>query len=483
MRRSTKYIFIIGMLIIKLSLVYTASEQKEEFEPSKQEDNSENMSGEIIEIIERKNVSIDFLKGLNDEIQSYMNFYLNKNKFTNDSSKESTSLESANPSTENAVTKNVQPSIIYQSIYKVIEEGNIIKNISGTKITANYKIVDIPVLTSHIEAYYKEVVDDLRRIIIISASMAAVKDPSTSYNSFLFRPEGMAKYFLSLISTPYIFSKFDFNDLLKHKSPDKYIEMIKYAKSKDELNSLMKVFDNASHEACRFFAYVSNKIYEFMEPEKEFAVYIEKKPNTTTTSLEIIPYSHSQAKEITVFLIRSQQCFCAWRAKTYAFILQAHEWFVIIDLILSMNNWDLSGIELEKDSSKKDKIQDSFKKVYKIFNLLENEIKSKELFQEPEQILKIRDDILSIGISILKLMKTISLTLHKNAKAIEITKRNQNNPNYPSNLEKNILNLWNVAAVIKKCINIPVEYQGLSIDEYTARLEKDLIELDNKKKS
>ncbi|KAI5128451.1 hypothetical protein NEPAR04_2385 [Nematocida parisii] len=477
MRRSTKYIFIIGMLIIKLSFVYTANEQKEEADSSNQGNDSKNKLEEINEIIKREKVGIYFLKQLNDEIQNHMNFYLNKNKFINHTTKKSTSLESANPSTENTETNNAQPSIIYQSIYKAIEKGDIAKNISDKKTTTNYKIVDIPVFTPHIETYYKEVVDVLRRIILMSASTSVVTNRPMMYDSFSLSPESMAKYFLSLISTPYVFSQFDFNGLLKHDSPNKYLEMIKDAKNDDELNSLMSVIDNASHEACRFFTYVSSKIYEFMKPEKQFTAYIKKRLNITSPGIE--PRSDSQAEKATKFLI-SEQCFYAWRAKAYAFTYHIHELFVAMGLILYKSDWDLSKIHPEMDGSNKDEVQDFLVGVYKMFNLLKRRVVSKELFQDPEQIIKIRDEMLTIGLAILELMKEFSLTLHTNAISIGITKIDLNNPGYLNNLKESVIKLWNVATVIKNHINIPTEYQSLSIDEYTERLEKDLITLDNK---
>ncbi|KAI5145238.1 hypothetical protein NEPAR04_2384 [Nematocida parisii] len=473
MRRSTKYIFIIGMLIIKHSFVYTANEQKEvPADTNSEKTNIKIKLDEFIEFMNNEEYVIYDLKEANDEIQCCVDLILNKG-YKTVTLKKPINSELSNPEIKISQNKSNQSSAVNQSIYTAIESRNLSKNLFTSSKSTGYKLVDIPILSPYIENYYVLIIEDFKNIIDMCKYISIDSNNKDPSETLILDQENMAKYFLSHTQSPHIFLEFSFNDLLKHGSPKEYFKMIK-DKDSGDLKGPIKTFDKTCHDICRFFAYLSNQIYLFVASQKEFNIHTKNKLISYLNKDDVESDSDpkSQANEISEEPMH-QQYLCAWRLKNCSFILQINELLNLLLSALQKTRCDLSSINISNNTYKEYLKNNKFNKVYKKARLLANEIIAINTMQSHGKIMQIQENVLQLATVAVELMREIVLSLYKKANYINVKAEDKNFCS-KKEFKQYIKKLWNISNFIKEYKKVLPEYEKLDLYQYTEKLENDL---------
>ncbi|KAI5167498.1 hypothetical protein NEIRO03_2035 [Nematocida sp. AWRm78] len=473
MRKNTKYIFAIGILIIKLSLVYTDNNQKEvAADPDNEKANIEIKLNEFINFMKNEECLICNLKKTNDEIQCSIDLFLNK-EYKTASSKKPINSELSNPEIKTSQNESNQSSIVNKNIYAAIESKDLSKNLSTSSKSTGYKLVDIPILTPCIENYYALIIEDFTNIIDMCKYVSIDSNNKDTFENLILDQENMAKYFLSLTQSPHIFLEFSFNDLLKYGSSKKYFKMIK-DKDSGVLKDASKTFDKTCQDICRFFAYLSNQIYLFVAAQKEFNIHTKTKLISYLNMHDVKSGSEpkSPANKISEEPMHQQYLF-AWRLKNCSFVSQINELLKLLVSVLEETQYNLSSINISNNTYMECLKNNRLNKVCKQVLLLKNEIVATDTMQIHDKIVYIQENVLQLATVAVKLMREIVLSLYKKANYIN-AKAKDKKFFTKKEFENGVSSLWNISTTIQNYKKVLPEYEKLDLYQYTKKLESDL---------
>ncbi|KAI5166437.1 hypothetical protein NEIRO03_0855 [Nematocida sp. AWRm78] len=359
----------------------------------------------------------------------------------------------------------------YCDIYKLISTGEVSNCLAGNNKPVNYKLKDFPTLTPHVNMYYSSIVDDLKNLIKLSQNKTSRISNGSEQTDSSVDQELLAKNFISLIESPYVFKQFTFNSDVSNTDPTAYVEnRLSMGILKNQVSSLTKELEADRLTIRKYFANLFTQIELFMDSHGKFNSCIDNISKNPSKLLSDSESSFTDSQNV------GTQCFYGWKASTNSFIKQSKGLLKLIENISKSSSKNSSPLMryIKYYSDEYIDIRgEYFTKLKDLIFIIQeriNTITPQGITQKKLSL--INSSVQYISNQLLNLIYSINMGLGTDLQShihedLDVAKKR---------LVKDVTRIFKVSTLIKDHINLPSEITDVSKVSYTEELVQQLTE-------
>ncbi|OAG32783.1 hypothetical protein NEIG_02100 [Nematocida sp. ERTm5] len=359
----------------------------------------------------------------------------------------------------------------YCDIYKLISTGEVSNCLTGNNKPVNYKLKDFPTLTPHVNMYYSSIVDDLKNLIKLSQNKTSRISNGSEQTDSSVDQELLAKNFISLIESPYVFKQFTFNSDVSNTDPTVYVEnRLSMGILKNQITSLTKELEADRLTIRKYFANLFTQIELFMDSHGKFNSCIDDISKNPSKLLSDSESSFTDSQNV------GTQYFYGWKASTNSFIKQSKGLLKLIENISKSSSKNSSPLMryIKYYSDEYIDIRgEYFTKLKDLIFIIQervNTITPQGITQKKLSL--INSSVQYISNQLLNLIYSINMGLGTDLQSrihedLDVTKKR---------LVKDVTRIFKVSTLIKAHINLPSEITDVSKVFYTEELVQQLTE-------